>query len=107
MSPLDCAGLVARVRACREAGGYQGADAVARIGIAAVERVLGAGVTPDRRLGACVQVMGRSHRKRQILRPIGVTGGICWLLECGRVGLGSCLPAACWAWRGRLGPRQA
>src|SRR5690349_18264988 len=45
MPPLDRAGLVARVRACREAGDYQGADAIARNGIAAVQRVLG----PDSR----------------------------------------------------------
>ena len=45
MSPLDYAGLVARVRACREAGDYLHADAVARNGIATVERVLG----PDSR----------------------------------------------------------
>jgi len=45
MSALDYAGLVARVRACREAGDYLRADAVAWIGIAAVERGLG----PDSR----------------------------------------------------------
>jgi tetratricopeptide (TPR) repeat protein len=45
MSPLDCAGLAARVRARREAGDYLGADAMARNAIAAVERALG----PDSR----------------------------------------------------------
>jgi tetratricopeptide (TPR) repeat protein len=45
MSLVDCAGLLARVRACREAGDYRRADAMARNAIAAVERVLG----PDSR----------------------------------------------------------
>ncbi len=45
MPPLGNAGLVARVRACREAGDYLHADTMARNGIAAVERVLG----PDSR----------------------------------------------------------
>jgi tetratricopeptide (TPR) repeat protein len=45
MPPPDWAGLVAQVRACREAGDYQGADAMARNGIAAAGRVLG----PDSR----------------------------------------------------------
>jgi len=35
-----------------------------------------------------------------------VTGGICWLLGCGRAGVGSCLPGASWAWRGSAGPRS-
>jgi tetratricopeptide (TPR) repeat protein len=45
MLPLDCAGLLARVRACREAGEYPRADAIAASAIAAVQRVLG----PDSR----------------------------------------------------------
>jgi tetratricopeptide (TPR) repeat protein len=45
MSPLDCAGLVAQIRACREAGDYRRADAMARNAITAAERALG----PDSR----------------------------------------------------------
>ena len=41
MPPLDYAGLLARVRACRQAGDYPRADAIARNAIAVVGRVLG------------------------------------------------------------------
>src|SRR5215472_4707241 len=45
MPRLDHASLLARVRACRQAGDYRRADAIARNGIATAERVLG----PDSR----------------------------------------------------------
>ena len=45
MPRLDHASLLARVRACRQAGDYRRADAIARNAIAAAERALG----PDSR----------------------------------------------------------